>query len=102
MISTSDSLRISQSVLTKAGAMGLQHTLKEGESLSAVLKYMVENSAIASGRRRSKSHRENVLKRRRYGSFVLVLKGHLLVGIYTPETNWCPECLGTRINCSCT
>lgn len=101
MIGTHDSLRISQSVLDKAGSLGMRRALKDGEKLSAVLKYMVENSVIASGRRRNGSQRDTQLKRRKYGSFVLVLKGHVLVGLYTTEPNWCIHCLGVRTGCHC-
>lgn len=96
MIGRSDPLRISQSALTKAGALRLHTALdkQEGENLAALLKYMVEKSAIASGRSRN-PHRSKA-NRRRYGDFILVLKGCVLVDIVVERTDWCPTCLGVE------
>lgn len=90
-----DRPRISQTALTKAGALGLQFVLTDGETLSGRLKYMVDHSGIASGRRRDRI-RPTTAKRRRYGDFILVLKDGTLVDILTTNAGWCLTCLGVK------
>lgn len=99
MIGNNDPLRISQTALNRAGQLGLHRAVNkaEGETLSGVLKYMVENSAIATGRRKNQNRAR--ANRRRYGSFILVLMGHVLVGVYCNDPKWCPKCLGLRTGC---
>lgn len=92
MIERSDRLRISQTALTKAGALRLHKSLNPEETLSGLLKYMVEKSAIASGRTRDL--RASNAKRRRYGDFILVLVGKTLVDVLVSRPDWCQACLG--------
>ncbi|HEY0819768.1 MAG TPA: hypothetical protein VGD46_13375 [Rhizobacter sp.] len=96
MIEKGDPLRISQTALTRAGGFGLARALdkREGENLAGLLKYMVENSAIATGRKRN-PHRARA-NRRRYGDFILVLKGSVLVDIAVERHDWCQNCLGVH------
>lgn len=103
MIGREDPLRISQTALTKAGALGLAKTLDKGEdeNLAGLLKYMVEMSAIASGRKRNPQR--SSANRRRYGDFILVLKGAVLVDVLAARHDWCQTCLGVKRghDCAC-
>lgn len=104
MIGRDDPLRISQTALTKAGGLKLASALAPGaeETLAGLLKYMVEKSAIATGRKRN-PHRAKA-NRRRYGDFILVLKGAVLVDIVAERHDWCQTCLGVRRgtgSCNC-
>lgn len=96
MIGTNDPLRIAQSALTRAGGFKLERALdkREGENLAGLLKYMVEKSAIASGRKRN-PHRAKA-NRRRYGDFILVLKDNVLVDVVAERHDWCQTCLGVH------
>lgn len=93
MLGSDDSIRISQTALNRAGTLHLRKSLRQGEKMAALLKFMVEKSAIASGRKRSKT--QTRLNRRRYGDFILMLKGNVLVDI-TAIRHWCPHCLGAH------
>lgn len=102
MVGTDDPIRISQSALNKAGALGLGEALRheDGESLSGLMKYMVEKSALATGRTRHA--KKGGAKRRRYGDVVLMLRGHTVVDVAVLRQNYCRQCLGVDpTNCSC-
>lgn len=60
---------------------------------------MAERSAVATGRTR---HRRTTADRRRYGDFILVLKGHVLVDLIAIRHDWCQTCLGTGRDTTCT
>lgn len=100
MVGTEDPIRISQSALNKAGALGLDESVRQGETLSGLLKYMVEQSALATGRTRHA--KKDGAKRRRYGDVILMLRGHTVVDLAVLKQNYCKQCLGVEPgDCTC-
>jgi len=80
-------IRISESVMQKAGQFGLQeHTTK----LAQLLKRMALLSAIASGNFNN--------ERRRYGSFILTIRNNVVVDINCDDYEVCRKCLGTEFD----
>jgi len=88
-------IRISESVMQKAGQFGLQeHT----PQLAKLLKSMARLSAIASGNFNT--------ERRRYGAFILTIRDNVVVDINCNDEVVCKKCLGTETKsngdyCSC-
>lgn len=90
---TPDGIRVSQTALDKAGAIGLRRSLNPDEPLSELVKYMAVHSALASGK--SKLRRKgDTSRRRRHGDFVLMMQGGVVVDFIALRKDWCPECLG--------
>lgn len=89
-------IKIAQSVLDKAGKFGLA----DGEENTAtLLKRMARLSAIASGNFND--------QRRRYGSFILTMRGNDVVDINCNDDDYCDLCLGIGVDevgedCPCT
>lgn len=82
-------IRISQTVMDKAGAFGLQDHDRT-RCLAAILKKMARLSAIASGNFNE--------QRRRYGVFILTIRAGTVVDINcNEEGEICVICLGTEI-----
>jgi hypothetical protein len=79
-------IRIAQSVLDKAGEIGLNHI---DPNLSRLLKRMARSSAIASGNFND--------QRRRYGAFILTMRGSDVVDINCNDDYYCEECLGLQV-----
>lgn len=91
-------IRISQTVMDKAGAFGLQDHDRT-RCLAAILKQMARLSAIASGNFNE--------QRRRYGAFIMTIRDGTVVDINCNEDGEiCLDCLGTETTesgdyCSC-
>ncbi len=76
-------IRIAQSVMDKAGALGLDN---HDPHLAELLKRLVRSSAVASGNFND--------QRRRYGSYILTVRDNTLVDINCTDDDPCMTCLG--------
>jgi hypothetical protein len=79
-------IRIAQSALNRAGELGLSHI---DSNLSRLLKKMARLSAIASGNFND--------QRRRYGAFILTMRGTDVVDINCNDDYYCEACLGLQV-----
>jgi hypothetical protein len=97
MFSADDRIHISQTALNKAGRLGWPEALRHGEKLAPLLKFAVERSGLASGRSRHRFGPSNGTTRRRYGDFLLILRGPVLIDIVALQRRSCRTCLGTKL-----
>ena len=76
-------VRIAQTVMDKAGALGLED---HDKNLAQLLKKMARLSAVASGNFND--------QRRRYGSYILTVRDSTVVDINCIDDEPCFTCLG--------